>query len=161
MADSTDRSRLFVPALGGIYDGLANLAYPLLRFSCGALLVPHGWAKIVNGAAAKYDATGALVGGTAAFMAKMNFPAPAALAYYIGVLELVGGAMIAIGLLTRLMAIQVVGFMFVAAFVVHSGTWFWTARGMEMPLLWMAMAIVVFIRGGGNLSVDKAMSKEF
>ncbi len=161
MAEQIDRSRLYIPALGGLYDGLNNLAYPILRFAGGALLVPHGWAKIIGGTAAKYDANGALVGGTAAFMAKLNFPAPEFLAYYIGVLELVGGVMIAVGLLTRFVAIQVVGFMFVAAFVVHSGSWFWTARGMEMPLLWMAVAIAIFIRGGGNLSVDKAMSKEF
>ena len=69
--------------------------------------------------------------------------------------------MLAIGLLTRLVAIQIVGFMAVAAFVVHSGAWFWTGRGMEMPLLLMVIAIVIFIRGGHHWSVDKTLSKEF
>lgn len=160
MADTIDRSRLYIPGLAGLYEGLAGLGHPLLRFACGALLVPHGWSKIVGGAVAQYDPTGALVGGTAGFMAKMNFPIPEVLAWYIGLLELVGGALLAIGLLTRFVAIQVVGFMFVAAFVVHSGDWFWTSRGMEMPLLWLAVAIYLFVRGGGNLSVDRAMSKE-
>lgn len=161
MADTLDRSKLYVPALGGLYDRLSGLAYPLLRFACGALLIPHGWSKIIGGAVAKYDEAGALVGGTAGFMAKAGFPAPEILAWYIGLLELVGGALIAIGLFTRPVALLVVGFMFVAAVTVHGGAWFWTSRGMEMPLLWMVVAIVIFIRGGGNLSVDGARQKQF
>jgi len=161
MADVSDNSRLIIPGLGGLYDGLADFAYPILRFFFGAFFIPHGWAKIVSGAVAKYNEAGALIGGTAGFMAKMNFPAPEALAWYIAILELVGGAMLAIGLFTRLIAIQIIGFMAVAAFVVHSNAWFWNARGMEMPLLLMVIAIVIFIRGGHHWSVDKTLSKEF
>lgn len=160
MADASG-NQLIIPALGGLYDGLARFAYPFLRVCYGAFFIPHGWSKIVGGAVAQYDATGALVGGTAAGMTKMNFPMPEMLAWYIGTLELVGGTMLAIGLLTRLMAIQFVGFMFVAAVVVHSGAWFWTAKGMEMPLILMVIGIVIFLRGGGHLSVDKALPREF
>lgn len=151
MVDHTEGSRLYIPALGGLYEGLAGIAYPLLRFTCGALLVPHGWDKVINGT----------VTGTAGFMARMGFPAPEILAWYIAILELVGGVLLAIGLLTRPIALLVVGFMFVAAFVVHTNAWFWTDRGMEMPLLWLVVAIVIFIKGGGNWSVDKKLSKEF
>ena len=161
MANGSGNTRLIIPALGGIYDSLGALAYPFLRFCYGAFFIPHGWSKIVAGSVAKYDAAGMLVGGTAAGMMKMGFPAPEALAWYIGLLELVGGAMLAVGLLTRLMAIQFVGFMFVAAFVVHAGNWFWTAKGMEMPLILMVIGIVIAIRGGRQLSVDRALSKEF
>ncbi len=162
MADAIDKSKLIVPGLAGIYDGLADYAYSLLRFSCGALLVTGGWVKIIGGSVAKYNEAGALIGGAAGYMAKLNFPIPEVLAWYVGILELVGGVMLAIGLLTRLVAIQVVVFMFVAAFVVHSQiAWFWTNRGMEMPLLWLAVAIVIFARGGGKWSVDGSMSKEF
>lgn len=161
MAESTNTSRLIIPALGSIYDSLGALAYPFLRFCYGAFFVPHGWLKIVAGGVAKYDAAGALVGGTAAGMMKMGSPAPEALAWYIGLLELVGGTMLAIGLLTRLMAIQFVGFMLVAALFVHSGAWLWTAKGMEMPLLLMVIGIVIAVRGGRHLSVDHSLSKEF
>ena len=161
MATKSDHSRLIIPGLGGIYDGLGSLAYPFLRFCFGAFFVPHGWSKIIGGAVAKYNEAGALVGGTAAFMTKMTFPAPEAMAWYIGILELVGGVMLAVGLLTRLIAIQIAGFMLVAAFVVHSSSWFWTGRGMEMPLILLVIAIVIAIRGGGNLSIDKNLSKEF
>jgi len=161
MADASNRSRLIIPALGGIYEGLADLAYPFLRFCFGAFFVPHGWSKIIGGAVAKYNEAGALIGGTAAGMAKMGFPAPELLAWYIGLLELVGGTLLAIGLLTRPIAVLFVGFLFVAATVVHSGAWFWTAKGMEMPLILMVVAIVIAVRGGGRLSVDRALSREF
>lgn len=151
MADATDKSRLIIPALGGLYEGLADLAYPILRFCYGAFYIPHGWDKLVNGS----------VKGLAGYMTKAHFPAPDLLAHYIGLLELVGGALLAIGLLTRLIAIQFIGFMAVAAFVVMTQAWFWTNRGMEMPLLLLVIAIVIFIRGGHHWSVDKSLSKEF
>ncbi|MAF50063.1 MAG: DoxX family protein [Rhodospirillales bacterium] len=161
MNDQIDRSGLYIPGLGGIYDSLSDLAYPILRIAMGAWYIPHGWVKIIGGGVAKYNDAGALVGGTAGFMAKMNFPIPEVLAWYIGLLELVGGALLVLGLLTRLVAIQYVGFMLVAAIFVHKANWFWTGRGMEMPLLLLVIAVVLFIRGGGNLSIDKSMSKEF
>jgi putative oxidoreductase len=151
MSEPIERSRLYVPALAGIYDGLADLAYPFLRIAFGAWYIPHGWAKIIDGG----------VTGTAGFMTKLGFPIPEVLAYYIGFLELVGGALLVLGLLTRLVAIQFVGFMFVAAFFVNTASWWWTKEGTEMPLLLLVLALVIFVRGGGNLSVDKSMSKEF
>lgn len=161
MADASNSSRLIIPALGGLYEGFANLAYPFLRFCYGAFYIPHGWAKIVDGGVAKYNEAGALVGGTAAGLTNMGFPMPEVLAWYIGLLELVGGAMLAVGLLTRVIAIQLAGFMAIAAFVVHSNAWFWTAKGMEMPLLLLVVAIVIFVRGGHHWSVDKALPREF
>ena len=52
MATKSDHSRLIIPGLGGIYDGLGSLAYPFLRFCFGAFFVPHGWSKIIGGAGA-------------------------------------------------------------------------------------------------------------
>ncbi len=161
MAGASDNSKLIIPALGGLYDTLAELAYPYLRFCFGAFFIPHGWLKIVDGAVAMYDEAGVLIGGTAAGMQTLHMPMPEVLAWYIGILELVGGAMLAIGLLTRLIAIQFVGFMLVASLFVHSKTWFWTSKGMEMPLLLMVIGIVILIRGGHHWSVDKILPKEF
>jgi putative oxidoreductase len=161
MANAAPNGRLIVPGLAGLYDRLGELAYPFLRFCFGMFFVPHGWSKVVGGTVATYNEAGVLVGGLAAGLVKGGFPMPEVLAWYIAILEFVGGPLLAIGLLTRLMAIQFVGFLFVAAFVVHSSTWFWTAKGMEMPLILMVVAIVIFIRGGGRLSVDRTLSKEF
>ena len=141
-----------IPALGPVYDTLAPYAYPLVRATAGLMLIPHGWQKLVSGSPA----------GLAQGLTKMGLEPAYALATYIGVLELVGGAMLAAGLLTRVIAAQVVGFMAVAAFVAHWGNgFFWAARGYEYPLFWGLIALVILIRGGGFLSLDQKIGKEF
>lgn len=154
--------KLIIPALGGIYDRLKPFAYPLVRVTCGALLIPHGFAKLFQDAAS----------GTAFFMAMTlgGHPKEDAgnfvgdwinWAYYLGVLELVGGTFLVIGLLTRIVAAQVLVFMIVAMFWVHWGFgYFWNKTGWEMPLMWGLLAIVVLIRGGGEMSVDRKIGKE-
>ena len=52
-------------------------------------------------------------------------------------------------------------FMFVAAFMVNADKWFWNVPGMEFPVFLMIVAFIVLIRGGGDLSVDGKLSKEF
>ena len=72
-------------------------------------------------------------------------------ATYIGNLEFFGGILLAIGLLTRP----------VAAFHVHLKVgWFWTGRGMEIPLYLLLICLAIFIRGGGALSVDRTLGRE-
>ena len=38
--------------------------------------------------------------------------------------------------------------------------YFWTQQGYEFALLWMLLAIAIFFRGGGELSVDRLFKKE-
>jgi len=38
--------------------------------------------------------------------------------------------------------------------------YFWTQQGYEFALLWMLLAIAIFFRGGGELSVDRLLKKE-
>ncbi len=143
--------RRLIPALGGIYDALSAYTYPLIRFVTGAMLIPHGWMKLFGGG----------LEGTAQFMAKVGLEPAMLLATYIALLELVGGTLLALGLLTRLVAIQVVIFMAVAAFHVHWPNGFlWIKGGYEYPLFWGLMALAVLIRGGGPLSIDRAIGKE-
>lgn len=150
-ADAQHEPRRLVPALGGLYDALAPYSYPLIRFVAGATLIPHGWGKLIGGG----------VAGTAGLMSSLGLEPAYVLAIYIGLLELVGGTLLAIGLLTRLVAIQVVGFMAVAAFYVHwPNGYLWTDGGFEYPLFWGAVALAITIRGGGRLSVDRALGRE-
>lgn len=141
-----------LPGLAGIYAALQPLTYPLIRFTTGALLVPHGWAKIFGGAA----------GGTAGFLTSLGIEPAYPIAIYLGLLELVGGRCIAFGLLTRPMAVQVVVFMAVAAFYVHlpNGP-FWTKGGFEFPLFLGIVALVIAIKGGGRWSPDRMIGREF
>lgn len=145
------RPQRIIPGLGAVYDALAPCAYPLIRFVTGATLIPHGWGKIIGGG----------VGGTANFMGSIGIEPALFFAWYIGLLELVGGTLLAVGFLTRLWAIQVVGFMVVAAFYVHWGNgYFWTNGGFEFPLFLGLVALAIAIRGGGRLSIDRALGRE-
>lgn len=147
-----DRGRLIIPALAPLYRALHEPAWALVRVAAGAMLIPHGWGKIIDGG----------LPATAAGFAKMGLEPAFALALYIGLLELVGGTLLVLGLLTRLTAIQVVAFMAVAVVHVHWANGFnWTAKGYEYPLFWGLVALAIAIRGGGRWSLDRLLPKEF
>lgn len=146
-----DRSRLLIPALAPLYDRLAPLAWPLVRFTCGAALIPHGWGKLVAGG----------LPGTAAGFAKLGLEPAYPLALYIGCLELIGGTLLALGLFTRLVAIQVVVFMAMAVTQAHwANGYFWTNKGYEYPLFWGLVALAIVFRGGGPVSLDRLLRRE-
>lgn len=157
MLDSTrrDGSRFYIPALGRLYVGLADFAWLLLRLVVGLNLVPHGMQK----------AFGAFGGrGMDAFaesLAKMGYPAPTLFAWLVMLTELVGGILIALGLLTRPAALALLGFMAVAVMTHFARGFFWTAGGFEYPLMWGVAALFFLIRGGGPYSVDRAIGREF
>src|SRR5262249_47799836 len=44
MTDAT--TRLYVPALGGIYTAIQEFAEPILRIALGGILIPHGCQKL-------------------------------------------------------------------------------------------------------------------
>jgi len=46
---AVDRKKLIVPALGPVYEKLAPFSYAFMRFSAGAVLVPHGVQKVMTG----------------------------------------------------------------------------------------------------------------
>jgi len=145
--------RLIVPSLAGVYRSLAPYSYAFMRFCVGAMLVPHGYAKLFHGGAA------ALAN---ADFARWGFPAPLAWAHWIAVLEFVGGALLAIGFLTRPVAFLIAVEMAVAVLAVHlPNGFFWTVKGYEYPLLWGLLALAIVFRGGDRLSVDRAIGSEF
>ena len=144
-------SRRIIKALDPIYEVLEPLSYPLIRFVAGAMMVPHGYAKVFGG-----------IEGTAKFFASVGLEPALILAWYVGLLELVGGVCVAFGFLTRFMSAQLVGLLAVATFYIHLPSGFlWVKGGFEYPLFWMVIMIAITIQGGGKLSVDNLMAKEF
>ena len=144
-------SRRIIKALDPIYDVLEPLSYPLIRFVAGAMMVPHGYAKVFGG-----------IEGTTKFFASVGLEPALILAWYVGLLELVGGVCVAFGFLTRFMSAQLVGLLAVATFYIHLPSGFlWVKGGFEYPLFWMVIMIAITIQGGGKLSVDNLMAKEF
>jgi len=144
-------SRRIIKALDPIYDALEPLAYPLIRFIAGAMMIPHGYAKVFGG-----------IEGTTKFFASVGLEPALILAWYVGLLELVGGICVALGLLTRFMSAQLIGLLAVATFYIHLPSGFiWVKGGFEYPLFWMVVMVAITIKGGEKLSLDNLMAKEF
>ena len=144
-------SRRIISALDPIYDALEPLAYPLIRFIAGVMMIPHGYAKVFGG-----------IEGTTKFFASVGLEPALILAWYVGLLELVGGICVAIGLLTRFMSAQLIGLLAVATFYIHLPSGFiWVKGGFEYPLFWMVVMVAITIKGGEKLSLDNLMAKEF
>ncbi len=155
MTEGSDSPKLIVPAVAGLYEAGANLVYPWIRFMVGLFLVPHGAQKL-------FGLFGGNITGTAGFFSKVGLEPALPLAYLIGTVEFFGGILVAIGLLTRPAALAATIMLLVAALHVHLGNgFFWTKAGLEYPLLWAFMFLAIFFRGGGAMSVDSKLGKEF
>ena len=150
-----DRSKLIIPGLGGLYEAGLQLAYPWIRFFAGLFLMPHGAQKL-------FGWFGGDINATAGFFSKIGLEPALPLAYLVGTVEFFGGLCIAIGLFTRPVAVAATILLLVAAFQVHLGNgFFWNKGGFEYPILWAVLMIAIFFRGGGELSVDAKIGKEF
>ena len=73
--------------------------------------------------------------------------------------EFVGGILVLLGLLTRVGAFFISCVMLTAIMGVHlAGGFFGSNRGYEYPMSLLAMAIALLIAGGGQASVDRALT---
>lgn len=145
-------TRLLVPGVAGLYEAGTKIAPLIIRVVAGVWLIPHGWQKIVEGG----------ITGTIGFFGNIGLEPAGLLAWIVGITELVGGICIAIGFLTRIWAAGAMILMLVATFAVHWPNGFgWTNGGWEYPAFWFFVLLTVFLRGGGDSSVDKALGREF
>jgi putative oxidoreductase len=153
--NQTPTERLFIPALASLYDRLAGLAYPLVRVVAGLWLMPHGAQKL-------FGWFGGSAEGTAGFFAKIGLEPALPLVYLVGIVEFFGGLLLVVGLLTRPAAVAVFVVLFVATFKVHMANGFFIrGGGYEYAMMWMFLSLAVAFRGGGALSVDARLGKEF
>jgi len=134
-----------------ITDALTPYVEPLLRVTVGVLLIPHGYGKLIGGG----------LQGTADFFASVGFEPAYTLALLVALVEFAGGIALALGLLTRPVAVAVGVFM-VNAVLFHAANGFlWTNGGYEYPLMWAIAALFFAVRGGGALSLDRLIGREF
>jgi putative oxidoreductase len=151
MESYVDHKKLVVPGVARLYEMLAPLSYTLIRFSLGVFLIPHGYAKLFQDDA---------IAASRNFV-NFGWSHPLEWAYFIGALEFFGGIMLAIGLLTRIVAAAFVIEMTVISFAVLWPVWSWGRRGMEYALLMGIIALAIAFRGGGRYSVDHYLRREF
>lgn len=113
----------------------------LLRFMTGAMLFSHGTTKYLGFPVGPMNAT------------PMHSMSGAA-----GVLELVGGALLAIGLFTRPVAFILSGMTAVAYFYAHfPRSAFPIINGGELAVLYCFVLLYIAAAGGGAWSVDRSV----
>jgi putative oxidoreductase len=152
-----ERPQYFVPALGQLYERLEPYAYPLIRATAGAMLLPHGAQKLFG-----LFGGGGLSGTAQFFAGNLGLEPGLLFALIAAIVEFGGGLALILGLFTRPFALAVAVQMAYAAFVVHlAGGFFWNQGGFEYPLFWGLVALAITIKGGGRLSLDRAIGREF
>jgi putative oxidoreductase len=147
MADS--KPVYFIPALGGIYAKFGDCAEVILRIGLGAILIPHGCQKLFG----MFGGMG--LTGNAALFDRLGYSPGMFWGTLVGLTEFVGGILLVLGLFTRFAAAAVVIFMLVAIKFTSAKGFFWSAGGMEYPILIGLAALYFLIRGGGPWSLDR------
>lgn len=125
----------------------------LMRITFGGLMaIGHGWPKFSMLISHWRD------GGELGFPDPLGIGVlPSVIGAVIG--ELIAGALVALGLLTRYAGLAIVATMFVAGFVHHHGDpWFLPAPGAREPaLIYMLGALAIVLAGPGKISLDAAI----
>ena len=124
-----------------------------IRLALGAVMIAHGAQKVLG----SFDGPGftTFIGGNTPF----SFMRPAWFWLAAAALsELIGGLLVALGLLTRVAAFFIACTMLTAVVGFHlSGGFFAANSGFEYPLSLLAMSLGLLISGGGQASVDRVL----
>ena len=119
-------------------------ALALLRIIAGLLFLEHGTSKF--------------------FAFPVPFPMPGPLPTMLmiaGAIELVGGALIALGLFTRLAAFIASGEMAVAYFMGHATKGFWPVANMgDAAILFCFIFLYLVFAGPGSWALDHAIGRK-
>jgi putative oxidoreductase len=150
--------RLIVPPLRGLYERLEPLSWLLLRAGFGLIMVTHGLPKVLG--ISHGSMADPMAASTHLIANVLHLPAAPVFAWFVALLESVGGLLLALGFLTRpiaaMMAVQTAAICYVLA-----PRFPWIDRGFEYPLLMCFVCICLALRGGGRASVDWRLGREF
>ncbi|MEJ0060701.1 MAG: DoxX family protein [Terricaulis sp.] len=118
----------------------------LLRVITGLLFLEHGTMKMLN-----FPPSEMFGGGP---------PESFTMIWFAGVLELVGGVLIALGLFTRPVAFILSGQMAFAYFIAHAPqSPYPTLNGGESAILFCFVFLYFSAAGGGALSLDRVLKR--
>jgi putative oxidoreductase len=129
-----------------------------LRLILGSGFVYHGWDKVADGTE-----------GFQAMLGMLGIPGGAATAWFVALLELLGGLALIAGAFVPIVAALLIGDMLVAAVTVHlpHGFSFMNMTGMgpdgpqfgmpgyEINLLYIAGLLALILGGAGAYSIDR------
>jgi putative oxidoreductase len=123
-----------------------DVALLIARVGIGAIFIAHGWQKFGQFGMA----------GTAASFHKMGVPAPTLSAWYAASVELVGGALLLIGLALPVVGLLLALDMLGALFIVHLPNGLIGPGGYELVLA-LGVAALALGFNGGAFAVDRLL----
>jgi putative oxidoreductase len=126
-------------------EKISSFAPLPIRIMAGVAFILHGMPKFDD------------LLGTQGFFASVGIPAD--LALLIGLLEVIGGILLIVGLVTRVAAILFAVEMMCAILIVKAGNSFMGQGGFEVDLLLMSISISLAISGPGRLSIEREIIK--
>jgi putative oxidoreductase len=127
---------------------LTSVALTILRVVLGFIFVVHGWQK--------YNDIG--IAGMQTGFGQMGVPAAEITGVLVVLLELVGGFLLILGFLSRLIAVLLAVEMLGAWALVHASKGFFVNEGgYELVLILAAAALTIALAGPGRFSVDYAL----
>ena len=132
---------------------LAGLAPLVVRLIVGFIMAAHGLQKLVQGPA-----------GFGQVLAGLGVPLPVVMGYVVTLVELVGGILLILGLLSRLAAALLTINLIVAISLVKVNVGLiappQSGAGAELDLALIAGFLVVLLMGPGGLSLDYLLGVE-
>jgi len=136
-------------------EGLERLAVLILRLFLGFAFMMHGSQKLLGAFG------GGGVSGVAGMMGKLGIEPSLLWAWVVSITEFVGGVCLFFGFLTRFWAAGLVIDMAVAVVKVHLVNGFFVGKnGVELPLTFGVIALVILLTGPGSMSMDRAIGIE-
>jgi putative oxidoreductase len=128
-------------------SALTTIALTILRVVIGFVFVMHGWQKFEMGIPAIQSG-----------FSQMGAPAAEITGVLVILLELVGGFLLILGFLSRLIAALLTVEMIGAWALVHASKGFFVNEGgFELVLVLAAAALTIALAGPGRLSQDYAL----
>lgn len=129
-------------------DGLnPELGLTILRVVLGVIWIAHGVPKLTGG-----------IEGTEALFAQLGVPAPLLAAWFVALLESLGGLLLLIGWLVTPVALLLSVEMLVGIIILHAPNGFYVIGsghdGIEFSLLLIASMLALIFCGPGLAAVD-------
>ncbi len=134
---------------------LAGFAPLVVRVIVGVIMAAHGWQKLQGGPEN--------FGGV---LSQLGVPLPVFMGYVVTFVELIGGILLVLGLLSRLAALLLTINLAVAILLVKVNIGLLSPPpdvggvGMELDLALIAGFLVILLAGPGKLSLDHTLGIE-
>lgn len=144
---------IFMQSLLSKFQGLKgfeDISLLILRFFMGATFIRYAVVKVE-----KFDWY------TNWFTDTLALPFPVLNLYIATIVEGLGGLLLILGFFTRAISIPLIFTMLVALFLVNINNGFPASKfGMEIPLAYISILLILLTSGAGKFSIDNKLTQE-